>query len=181
MNNPSSPALPQPKKRTWVQTDKAAHEAWGRLTLRSPRAAALAHYLTAAMDDKNNAVVASQGTLAKLTGMSVATIKRAIDDLRADRWIEVIQIGGKGGANAFVVNDRVAWTKTRDQLYLSHFSANILADREEQQQLDDTPLRIFPRLRPDELQLPIGPGEDPPAQPSIEGIEPDLPALHKTN
>jgi hypothetical protein len=37
------------------------------------------------------------------------------------------------------------------------------------------PLRRLPRLFPGERQLPTGPGEDPPSQPSIDGLEPDLP------
>ena len=30
---------------------------------------------------------------------------------------------------------------------------------------------------PGERQLPTGPGEDPPSQPAIDGMEPDLPSL----
>ena len=73
----------------------------------SPRAAALAHFLVANME-ATGAVVASYATLSKMSGMSVSTIRRAVDDLKAGRWIEVVQIGGKGGANAFIVNSRVA-------------------------------------------------------------------------
>jgi hypothetical protein len=171
-----SPSLAESKQVTWVQTERATHEAWGRLTTRSPRAAAMAHYLVAHME-RTGAVVASYATLSKITGMSVATVRRAIDDLKADRWIEVVQIGGKGGANAFVINSRVAWAMGRDKLHMAAFTARVIADAEEQSQLDDTPLRRIPTLRPGELQLPTGPGEDPPSQPSIPGMEPDLPAL----
>ena len=38
-------------------------------------------------------------------------------------------------------------------------------------------LRRIPTLYPGEQQLPTGPGEEPPSQPSIPGLEPDLPAL----
>lgn len=161
---------------TWVQTERSTHEAWGRLTMRSPRAASMAHFLAANME-RNGALVASYATLAKITGMSVATVRRAIDDLKADRWIEVVQIGGKGGANAFVVNERVAWAMGRDQKHMAVFSATILADRGEQQQLDTTPLRRIPVLQRGEMQLPTGPGEEPPSQPALDGFEPDLPAL----
>ena len=171
MNQGSSP------QRTWVQTEKASHEAWARLTINSPRAAALAHTLVANMDD-TGAVVVSYATLAKLARMSIATVRRAIDDLKTDRWIEVVQIGGKGAANAFVINSRVAWTLNRDKLHLAAFTARIIVDRDEQQQIDDTKLRQLPSLRPGELQLPSGAGEEPPAQPSIEGLEPELPAIY---
>lgn len=143
---PSSRA-PQPKPRSWVQTERANHEAWAKLTLRSPRAAALAHYLTANIDDKHNALVASHEMLSKITGLSVATIKRALADLVADRWIQIVKLGAKGSAHVYVVNDRVAWTKGRDKLHTSHFSATVIADYEEQTHTDDTPLRKLPRLR----------------------------------
>jgi len=164
------------KQVTWVQTERATHEAWGRLTTRSPRAAAMAHYLVAHME-RTGAVVASYALLSKITGMSVATVRRALDDLKADRWIEVVQIGGKGGANAYVINSRVAWALGRDKLHMAAFTARVIADASEQQQIDDTPLRRIPTLHPGELQLPSGPSEDPPSQPSIPGMEPDLPAL----
>jgi hypothetical protein len=173
-----SPALVESKRVTWVQTERATHEAWGMLTTRSPRAAAMAHYLVANMEH-SGAVIASYATLSKITGMSVATVRRAIDDLKADRWIEVVQIGGKGGANAFVINSRVAWAQGRDKLHLSAFTARVIADRDEQPHVDDTPLRRIPTLHPGERQLPTGPGENPPAQPSIPGMEPDLPALNE--
>ena len=73
-------------RQTWVQTERAAHEAWGRLTVSSPRAAALMHHLVAQMD-QSAAVVASHAALAAITGMSPSTIKRAINDLKAGNWI----------------------------------------------------------------------------------------------
>jgi len=171
----SSPA--DAKRATWVQTERSTHEAWGRLTTRSPRAAAMAHFLVAHME-RTGAVVASYATLAKITGMSVATVRRALDDLKADNWIEAVQIGGKGGANAYVVNSRVAWALGRDKLHMAAFTARVIADADEQQLIGDAPLRRIPMLHPGEMQLPTGPGEDPPSQPSFDGMEPDLPALH---
>lgn len=172
-----SSSLPAVRKNsTWVQTERSTHEAWGRLSVRSPRAAALAHFLCANMES-SGAVVASYATLAKLTGLSPATVRRALDDLKADRWIQVVQVGGKGGANAFVINSRVAWAQSRENLHLAAFTARVLADRDEQVQIDDVPLRRLPSLYQGERQLPSGPGEDPPSQPSIDGLEPDLPSL----
>lgn len=155
----SSPSSVANKVSTWVQTERSTHEAWGRLSMRSPRAAAMAHFLCANMEN-TGAVVASYATLAKLTKMSVATVRRAIDDLKSDRWIEVIQVGGKGGANAFVINSRVAWAQSRDKLHLAAFSARVIADKEEQQQIDDVPLRRVPSLYMGERQLSVGTSED---------------------
>ena len=101
----SHPPLTRSARQTWVQTDRAAHEAWGHLVHKSPRAAALMHHLVAHMD-QSAAVVASYATLAKICGFSVATVRRAVDDLKSRQWIQVVQIGGKGAANAFVVNSR---------------------------------------------------------------------------
>lgn len=177
MTQPGSPAMTESKRQTWVQTERAAHDAWGDLCARNQRAAVLLHKLVAHMD-KSGAVVASHSTLSSICGYSVATLKRAITDLRADRWIEVLQIGGKGGACAYVVNDRVAWADTREKRSMSMFSANVIVDRAEQQGVDTGPLRRIPTLmHPAELQLPSGPGAEPPSQPSIEGMEPDLPAI----
>ena len=142
----------------------------------APRAAALAHFLVANME-ATGAVVASYATLSKMSGMSVSTIRRAVDDLKAGRWIEVVQIGGKGGANAFIVNSRVGWAESRNKLHLAAFSARVIADKAEQNYIDDAPLRRIPTLMPGERQLPTGPGEDPPSQPAIDGMEPDLPSL----
>jgi hypothetical protein len=186
MNYPSSsrkkktkPELGAPATHnTWVQTDRAAHEAWGRLSVRKPRASAVLHFLISKMGHQN-AVVISQGALAKYTGCSLATLKRAIADLKAEQWIDVRRIGPTGTACAYIVNDWVAWGQPRDQLRMSVFSATVIADAEEQDEVDLEPrkLRRIPTLYPGEMQLPTGPGEDPPSQPSIPGMEPDLPAL----
>jgi hypothetical protein len=159
----------------WIQTDRASHEAWGRLSVSKPRAAGLMHYLVAQMGH-SDAVVASWATLAGISGMSVATVRRAISDLRAERWIEVVQIGGKGAANAIVINSRVAWTQDRDKLRYARFSAEVLARSDEQVSIDLEPLRQIPSLLPGERQLPLGESEPPPSQPNLDGLEPDLPA-----
>ena len=116
-----SKPMPEHKRQTWVQTERKAHEAWGRLVLESPRAAALMHTLVAHMD-QSAAVVASYATLAKITGMSVMTIRRAVADLQAGNWVQVVKIGGKGPC-AYVVNSRVAWASSRDMLPMAAFFA----------------------------------------------------------
>lgn len=173
-----TPPLTESKRQTWVQTERAAHESWGHLTVSSPRAAALMHQLVAHMDH-SAAVVASYATLAKISRMSLATVRRAVDDLKSGNWIQVVQVGGKGGANAFVVNSRVGWAAPRDKLHLAAFSARVLAAAEDQDEatLTGPELRRLPVLRHGEKQLPTGPGEPPPHQPSLGGLEPDLPAL----
>ena len=177
----ASPAIGAPatsNRATWVQTERKAHEAWAWLSMRKPRAAALMHHLVAKMGHQN-AVVVSQKTLAKLMGCHLETVKRAITDLVAERWIQVVQLNGPGTVCAYVVNSRVAWGQSRDELRLSMFSAVVVADAEDQDPaaLDNTELRRIPMLFPGEQQLSAGPGLDPPSQPVLEGFESDLPAL----
>jgi DNA-binding transcriptional regulator YhcF (GntR family) len=165
--------------KTWVQTERAAHEAWGLLSLKSPRAAALLHTLVANMSAQN-AVVTSQATLAKMLRCDPRTIRRAIEDLESDNWIQVVSMGGAGTVNAYVVNDQVAWGEKRDNMpRLSLFSARVIADIEDQSEntLARSQLRKIPVIYPNERQLPTGPGAEPPSQPAIPGMEPDLPAL----
>lgn len=161
----------------WVQTERKAHEAWASLIARKPRAAELLHHLVAQMGHQN-AVVVSQKVLAQLMGRSLDTVGRAVRDLAAENWIQVVRIG-KGKEAAYVVNDRVAWGQSRDQLTLSTFSATVIADREDQEPetLEHRELRRIPTLYPGEQQLPSGAGLAPPSQPALDGLEHDLPTV----
>jgi len=162
----------------WVQTERKTHEAFARLIAKKPCAAILMHHLVANMG-KRNAVVASQRVLAELAGVSVATVKRSLQTLVSERWIQVIRIG-KGKESAYVVNSRVAWGESRKNLRLSAFSATVIADIQDQDTLaldESIPLRRVPVLMRGELQLPTGDGEPPPSQPHLTDMEPDLPAL----
>lgn len=165
------------KAGQWVQTERKAHEAWARLIGKKPRAAELLHHLVAQMGHQN-AVVVSQKVLAELLGVTDRTIRTAIADLVAERWIQVVRLG-KGKEAAYVVNDRVAWGQSRDQLRLSTFSATVVADLDDQEEalLGHADLRRIPTLYPGEYQLPTGPGEEPPTQPTFPSMEPDLPTL----
>ena len=138
----------------------------------------LLHHLVAQMGHQN-AVVVPQKVLAKLMKCSQETVKRAVADLVAERWVQVVKLNGPGTVNAYVVNDRVAWGQPRDQLRLSAFSATVVADHDDQDPttLDHADLRRIPTLYPGEQQLPSGPHEDPPSQPCLPDMEPDLPFL----
>lgn len=171
-------------RNSWVQTERAAHEAWVQLMVKAPMAARLAHVLVAHMDGASNALVASQSTLGELMGgVHRNTVRRAIDTLEKERWIEVVQLGGKGGALAYVVNSRVAWSRSRADMQYAKFSAQVIASGSEQTLPlpGREPLRQVPVLMAGEKQMPSGPGAEPPSQPSIEGLEPDLPALRCPN
>ena len=161
-----------------MQTERAAHERWATMAITQPRASALLHVILAQMG-RHNALVASQATLARLSKCSVATLKRSLSILREGNWIEVRQIGPTGTTNAYIVNDRVAWSGDRDGIRYSLFSAAIVVSDDEQpdkSQLGALPsLQHIPSLTLGEQQLPSGPGLPPPFEPALPGMEPDLP------
>jgi DNA-binding transcriptional MocR family regulator len=174
-----------PKKKApgnWVQTERAAHEAWAGLIQKAPKAAQLMHILTARVGE-HNAVVVSQKTLSDLMKCSRRTVQRAVDVLVADRWIEIRQIGENGTVNAHIINDRVAWSGKRDGIRYSLFSAAVVISDAEQPDAaelgNQEPLRRLPSLFHDEGQLPSGDGLPPPSQPFLSGMEPDLPATNQ--
>lgn len=163
----------------WVQTERAAHEAWGALIAKAPKAAQIMHILTARVGD-HNAIVISQKNLMKLAKCSRPSVQRALDVLVTDRWIEVRQIGQNGTVNAYIINDRVAWSGKRDGIRYSLFTATVIASDDEQSDLSgldqQEPLRRLPSLYRDERQLPSGNGLPPPSEPPFPGMEPDLPS-----
>lgn len=163
----------------WVQVDRAALERAAHLAMRHPKARALLD-LIIARSGRYNALVASQSTLAALLGCSLSTAQRAIRTLRDEHWIEVRQIGATGTACAYVINDRVSWSGPRDGIRYSLFSAAVLVADVEQPDRHDLgalpPLEQIPTMYPGERQLPTGDGSPPPSQPSLAGLEPDLPA-----
>lgn len=168
-----------PIRGTFVQTDRATHEAWAKLTARKPAASAVLHLLSGNIGNQN-AVVVSQKTIAKLLGFTDRTIRSAIAELEAGQWLQVVRIGA-GRECAYVLNDRVAWADKRDNLRLSRFSAEVIADAEDQAELtfSDAPLHRLPSLFEGEAQLPSGDGLPPVSQPFLGGMEPDLPATRQ--
>jgi len=167
---------PKPARGHFVQTDRAAHEAWARLGTKHPAASALLHVLAANVGDQN-AVVASHKVLAKLMGSSASTVKRALKTLENGNWIEIQQIGASGTVNAYVLNSRVVWTEARDRLRYARLQAEVLLAEDEQPEpieASKTALHHLPRIG--ELQIPSGGGLPPISQPSFPGMEPDLPS-----
>lgn len=160
-------------RNTWVQTERKALEAWAHLTMTSPRASALLQHLVARMGHQN-AVVISQKTLAKMMGCSVRTVKYAVADLIAGRWIQCVQVGQHGTVNAYVINSEVAWGEARDQIgRLAVFTATVVADADDQsaEVLEHKQLRTLPIVYPPEFAMPHGDGEVG-AQISLPGFEP---------
>ena len=107
-------------------------------------------------------------------------VRSAIADLETGNWLQVIKIGA-GRECAYVLNDRVAWADKRDNLRLSRFSAQVIADADDQNDrtLSGPELQRLPDMFPGERQLPAGDGLPPISQPFFDGMEPDLPAIER--
>lgn len=162
---------------SWVQTERKAHEEWARLIRTSPKAAELLHLLVANMD-KKAAVVVSQKILADMMKAHINTVKKSIAVLRDGNWIDVVRVGSeRGGVNAYLVNRRVAWADKRENQQFAWFDARIITSTAEQDlPILDSPLKQLPNVG--EFQIPAGKGLEPPTQPNIDGLEPDLPSIN---
>lgn len=175
-----SVGITTPPSGTWVQTERAAHERWAKLTMSNPRAASVLHTLVAQMG-RHNAVIISLPNLARLAGCSRNTLIRAISTLRDQNWIQVMRMGASGTTNVYIINDRVGWTGSRDAIRYSLFSATVFLSEDEQvggelSNSQTTPLERIPVMYPGEKQLPAGPGLPPPSDPEIPGLEIDIPS-----
>jgi DNA-binding transcriptional MocR family regulator len=163
-----------PDNRHFVQIERRASERAAKLMQEQPQAASLLFMLVRQMD-KHGAVVASQTTLSEMQGVSLSTIKRAVSVLRNRNWVDVVRLGGKGGALAYAVNGRFAWADTRSEMpRRAYFQASVLAVEDEQDQpVDDRPpMEAVPTVMPGEHAVPTGDGMPPPSQPALEGLEP---------
>ena len=134
------------EKDTWVQTEKATHEAWASLIATDPKAAQLIHILVA-LADKNNAVMVSRSILAERAGMGLSTVKRALEVLTRNNWIQALTVGSKTDVKVYVINSRVSWSTARSKLPQAEFTATIiLSETSKEVTQDATPLmntRIF--------------------------------------
>jgi hypothetical protein len=167
--------------RGFVQTDLATHEAWKQLSLEKPIAAALMHQLVV-LADKDNYVAASHNALAELMGVSKISIRRAMEVLREGNWVQVLQVGSSGTVNVYAINSHVAWRKNRDGLRYATVRGMILlsgSDQPKNQLEIEGKLRQVPKMLQGEQQLPSGDGLPPVSQPSLPGMEPDLPAVYE--
>ena len=182
MRKAKTPGL-APVRGLWVQTDRAAHEAWAEfLTLKGALTASRVLHLLIARMGERNAYVVSQVELAALLGVDARTVRRGVALLREHNWIQTVGIGGaKSGVQAYIVNSRVAWQGKRDGIRYSEFEARVfVTEREQTAPIEGPSLQPLPSIYPGEQQLPSGPGLPPVSQPSLHGLEPDLPALRGT-
>lgn len=132
----------------WVQTERDTHISWANLIGREPKAAMIAHHLVA-IANKENAVVISQGNLAEVCGVSLNTLKRGLDVLKNENWIQVVSLSGGMSVKAYVLNSRVSWSDKRENLPTAIFTATVYtreADQSESDRVNSKDLRKIPLI-----------------------------------
>lgn len=168
----------KPSSNRWVQVPRRSMEAMAALMGDSPAAAQLLLTVTAKMG-RHNAFIASNAVLSELTGLHVSTVKRALHLLRDRKWIKIVKVGSTKSVRAIVINDTVAWEGPVEGKRYSLFTATVLASELEQEAEDilvsQEPSIEVPAIYRGEVQIPSGDGLPPPSQPSLEGLESDLP------
>ena len=118
---------------------------------------------------------------AQLMGMHERKIRRAITDLVAERWIQVVRLNGREGAELELIPRLAPGDPVVHHIGGDRAGAQVVANIADQDTaaLDHHELRRIPVLLTGERQLPTGAGEDPPSQPTLPEFEPDLPALER--
>jgi hypothetical protein len=132
------------KNADFVQFTRKGMREYSQLIERSAGAARLLVLMAEKMD-YTNALVVSSKTLEELTGMSRATVTRAIAVLRDEQWVQIIKVGT---ANAYFINSGVFWSSYGDRKHAS-FQATILATSSEQdpETMKGIELKRMPFLR----------------------------------
>lgn len=159
---------------TYAQIDIAAHEEWMMLNKTNPKASTLLHGLCH-LSGPDEAVAASQATLAEYIGVSQMTISRALRVLLDQNWIEKIQLGRTSQTAAYRVNARAHWTGKRgSNSHMTSFRARILASEQEQpESIAGRPkLRKIPFIGENEEATYSGDGAEPPAQQGFPAVNP---------
>lgn len=161
------------KSLTFIQTDRAAHEAWSQLTLSKPWAAAILHKLVALLDDKNGGVIViSNDTLAKMMGCHVRTVQRSTAELEAGKWLQKVKLSKT--VQGFAINASVGWCGfVSDKAKLAAFHATVIVDQADipaPVQLKRIPV-LYP---PGEVAVPRETGGESGSQTLIPGTEPSI-------
>ncbi|MBR8361666.1 hypothetical protein KDW10_30520 [Burkholderia vietnamiensis] len=158
----------------FVQVSRKYLDELDELAFRSPAARKLLTTLVKAMN-KQNAVMVSQASLVKLTGLSAPTIKRAVALLREQQWVEVLKVGT---SNVYRINSSVFWTARADGRWAS-FAAEVIVNFDEQDEVTKaapinptkTSLRHIPMLAAHEDVMVTGAAlgsDDPPEQSQLD-------------
>lgn len=141
---------PEEKNIDFVQISPETFSNFSELTKKNPISAQILFFLIQNMAAHNNAVSVSYTALQEILGYSRPTLSKAIKTLESDRYIEVIK---QGTANVYVINEKVAWRKARNQRQYALFSATVVATSTENKKAINAlnsgttrKLRYVPRL-----------------------------------
>lgn len=144
------------KNINFVQIYPETFRNFSELTKKNPISAQILFFLIQNMAAHNNAVSVSYTALQEILGYSRPTLSKAIKTLEDDQYIEVIK---QGTSNVYVINEKVAWRKARNQRRYALFSATIVATETENakaiQELNSgatRKLRHVPRLHIDKAE-----------------------------
>lgn len=154
-------AKEKPPTFGWLQLEKKAAGALSKLAMKSPPAMATLMYMVNRMS-RSNALVVSQGAIAKDIGTSRETVNKAIRLLADHNFVQTVKVGG---SSVYVVNSRVAWQGERGARYAA-FGADVIAlESEQDHPIDDLPpLHSVPQIQPGERVLVGNEPIDPPDQ-----------------
>lgn len=133
----------QKSNYNFVQVSRDYMRDLRQLMRKSPHGAEILMYLVEHMGKSHNAVICSYVTLMEVTGLSRASVGRAIKILKDDHWIQSVRVGS---ASAYAVNANVFWRAHRNQKRYAIFQATVIASESEQQgSISDQPkLRHIP-------------------------------------
>ena len=147
----------------FVQVSRAYLKEWRGLTRKSAIASEILMYLVEHMGRTTNAVVCSYTTLMEITGVSRASVARAIKLLKDDRWVEAVKVGS---ATAYCVNANAFWQAGRNQKKYAIFQATVIASSTDQDsdfiEKSRQPLRHIPFVGERNERPIIGNDELPP-------------------
>jgi len=141
------------KNHGFVQLTRANLGDLRELAIQSITAFEIISYMVEKMN-RQNAIIVSQETLAKLTGKSLITIKRSIAHLEKHKWLKILKVGT---ANAYVINSKIFWTSTREGRYAAFHAQVITSEAEQRQPIDENlQLKHFPLVFTNETATLIG-------------------------
>lgn len=156
------PVTRDQRRTEYVQLYRSSMKALRTLAIEAPMAHAVLYVLLERINDRN-ALIASNATLAKLTGKSRATITRALAELRKRNYIETLRAGN---LTVIVVNKRVVWTTdTVLRTQMAVFDARVIISADEQTEPEKLGkeadlVRLPPVLVPPEIATLLEDGDD---------------------
>jgi hypothetical protein len=141
------------KSLDFVQVSKSSLRALSKL---KPLSLEILMTFAQAMN-RQNAVMMSYETMASLTNYKRNALSKAIKELQAEQWLQIIKVGT---ANAYVLNSEVFWTTANNKKEYATFSAQIITSLDEQNSKDirkckDLRLKTIPSIEPSDPDLRV--------------------------